>query len=201
MESAAQQISNAFEGRLDVLINNTGYQADYKPLVDTDPDEWWYEHAVNIKGPYLITRAFLPLLLKSSSKILLNISSIAAHSIGMCSSSYSTSKLGLCRFTEIVDHEHGPRTGDGLVAISMHPGDVKTELALHLPGEYHWFLMDTPELAGGALVWLAGERREWLAGRYVSLNWDVEELEGRREGIVRGDLLKVRLAVNAFSDT
>ena len=32
------------------------------------------------------------------------------------------------------------------------------------------------------------------------MHWDVEELEGRRESVVRGDLLKVRLAVNAFSD-
>jgi hypothetical protein len=47
---------------------------------------------------------------------------------------------------------------------------------------------------------LAGERREWLAGRYVGVNWDVGELEGRRESVVRGDLLKVRLAVNAFVD-
>jgi hypothetical protein len=40
------------------------------------------------------------------------------------------------------------------------------------------------------------ERREWLARRFVSVNWDVEELEARKNEIVNGDLLKVRLAVN-----
>jgi hypothetical protein len=37
-----------------------------------------------------------------------------------------------------------------------------------------------------------------LGGRYVSANWDMEELEGRKEEVVRGELLRVRLAVNIF---
>lgn len=200
MESAAQKTSEAFQGRLDILVNNAGYQSDYRSLVATDPDEWWYEYAVNFKGPFLMTRAFLPLLLKSSSKILLNITSVGAHYIGKCSSSYATSKLALCRFTEIMNHEHGPQTEDGVVAIAVHPGGVRTELALHLPGQFHALLVDTPGLAGGALVWLAKERREWLCGRYVSVNWDVDELEDKKDDIVKGDLLKVRMAVNSFPE-
>jgi NAD(P)-dependent dehydrogenase (short-subunit alcohol dehydrogenase family) len=198
VEAAASQTLAAFRGRVDVLINNAGYLSNHMPLVDTDPEEWWYEYAVNMKGPYLVTRAFLPLLLASPHKVLLNISSIAAHMPGVCSSSYATSKLALLRFTEIVDIEHGVATEDGIVAVSVHPASVKTELALHLPRVYHELLVDTPELAGDSLVWLARERREWLAGRYVSSNWDMGELEERREEILRGDLLKVRMAVNLF---
>lgn len=199
VEAAAKKTSDAFGGRVDILLNNAGYLADYTSLVDTDPDEWWHEYAVNMKGPYLVTRAFLPLLLASPHKVLLNVSSIGALMIGACSSAYATSKLALLRFTEIVDLEHGPGTQDGVLAIGVHPGGVKTELALHLPERYHAGLVDTPELAGDALVWLTGERREWLAGRYVSVNWDVGELEGRKGEIVKGDLLKVRMAVNPFT--
>jgi hypothetical protein len=53
-------------------------------------------------------------------------------------------------------------------------------------------LIDTPELAADSLVWLTRERREWLAGRYVSCNWDMEELEERKEEMV-GDKLKLRI--------
>jgi hypothetical protein len=75
---------------------------------------------------------------------------------------------------------------------------VKTELALGMPEYMHELLVDTPELAGDTLVWLGSERREWLGGRYVSATWDLEEVCGRKEEIVKNDLLKVRLAVNVF---
>jgi hypothetical protein len=32
-----------------------------------------------------------------------------------------------------------------------------------------------------------------LAARYISVNWDVEELVAKKDAIVQGDLLKVRL--------
>ena len=64
-----------------------------------------------------------------------------------------------------------------------------------MPEKMHSMLSDTPELAGDASVWLTAERREWLAGRYVSVNWDAKELLEKREKIVKDDLLKVRLDV------
>lgn len=44
-------------------------------------------------------------------------------------------------------------------------------------------------------VWLSKEKRAWLSGRYISCNWDVEELEGMKQRIVEKDLLKFRMAV------
>lgn len=70
-----------------------------------------------------------------------------------------------------------------------------TELAKGMPEQMHAMLTDSTALAGDTIVWLSAKRREWLAGRYVSVTWDVEELEGKRESIVGGDLLKVRMAV------
>jgi hypothetical protein len=54
---------------------------------------------------------------------------------------------------------------------------------------------DDEGLAGAMCVWLSKERRAWLSGRYVSCNWDVGELEGRKEEIVRGDMLKFRMVL------
>jgi len=44
-------------------------------------------------------------------------------------------------------------------------------------------------------VWLIGERREWLGRQYVSCQWDVDELLAKRQEIVDGDKLKVKLIV------
>lgn len=54
--------------------------------------------------------------------------------------------------------------------------------------------MDEPELAADTIVWLSKERREWLAGRYVSVNWDMQELEKFKKEIVEKDGLKMRLS-------
>lgn len=56
-------------------------------------------------------------------------------------------------------------------------------------------LVDTPELGGGFIVWLTKGMKTWLNGRYVSVNWDVGELEAMKREIVEGDKLKVRIVV------
>ena len=54
-------------------------------------------------------------------------------------------------------------------------------------------LNDTPELAADTMVFLTQEKREWLAGRYVSCTWDMPELLAKKSEIVEGDKLKMRL--------
>jgi hypothetical protein len=56
-------------------------------------------------------------------------------------------------------------------------------------------LIDKPELAGDALCFLTSERRDWLAGRYISCNWDMPEFLSQEEEIVQGDKLKMRIVI------
>tara|TARA_R110002003_G_scaffold107_2_gene8945 strand:+ start:3282 stop:4148 length:867 start_codon:yes stop_codon:yes gene_type:complete len=193
----AKEVSDAFNGRLDVLVNNAGYLSNFAGIPDTDPEEWWRDWEVNVKGVYLVTHSFWSLLLKSEMKIIINVSSIGAVAIPPLSSSYGSGKLAILRLTEYINQDHG-NGKDGMLAIAVHPGGVKTELAKGMPEAYHGWLIDTPELAGDTFAWLGAERRDWLAGRYISACWDMEELSAKKEDIIAGDLLKVRLAVNAF---
>jgi len=50
-------------------------------------------------------------------------------------------------------------------------------------------------LAGGFCTWLTKERREYLSGRYLSVHWDVEELEAKKDEIVKGDKLTFKMIV------
>jgi hypothetical protein len=54
---------------------------------------------------------------------------------------------------------------------------------------------DTPDLCAGFVVWLTKGARTWLGGRYVSVAWDVTELEAMKGEIVSGDKLKMRMVV------
>lgn len=74
----------------------------------------------------------------------------------------------------------------------MHPGIVPTDMALSV-AYLASMMKDTPELCGGAAVWLSSGNRSYLSGRWISVNWDVEELERREEEIQKEDLLTIML--------
>ncbi|RYP17924.1 hypothetical protein DL765_004243 [Monosporascus sp. GIB2] len=189
---AAEAAADILGGSLDVLINNAGYLEEWKPIAESKPREWWWTWEVNIKGTYLVTRYFVPLLLKSQTKTIINVSSGGAHVMFPGASGYQTTKFTLCRLTEFMDKEYYQQ---GLIAISLHPGAVKTELAMNMPPERLDVLTDMPELAADTLVWLSSERRDWLSGRFVTVNWDMEELNQKKQDILQRNLLKFRVVI------
>lgn len=193
--AAAAAVGKAFP-RLDVLVNNAGYLELREKIGDVDPAEWWKTMTVNLLGPFLVTRAFLPLLLgrgAGGDRTIVNLTSIAAHFITPRGSAYQTSKLALLRLTEFFDADYG--ASDGLLAYALHPGGILTDMGQRLPKERQPALIDTAKLPADVVVFLTEKRREWLAGRYVSATWDMEELLSREQEIVEGDKLKVRMIV------
>lgn len=152
---------------------------------------------VNLRGPYLVTRTCLPLLLKSALKTLITVSSVGAHCVGPTLSAYQTSKLALLRFTQFVATEYAEQ---GIIAFAVHPGNMLTEIVGHGEGfdeSLKAVFTEVPQLPADSMVYLSKERREWLSGRYVNCTWDLPELtsEAKREEIVKGDKLKIRLVV------
>lgn len=194
VDAAAQRVTQEF-GRLDILVNNAGYIDTFVPIADSDPLSWWKQYEVNVLGLYLCTRAFLPILLhtEDGNKTIINTTSIGAHTLMEGASSYQTAKLAVVRFSEFIMHEYA---GQGILCYSIHPGGVATEMTNCMTEDFKKNLLnDTVELPADALVFLTQIRREWLAGRYVDLSWDMPELLSREEEIVRGDKLKVKLVV------
>ncbi|KAF1976911.1 NAD-P-binding protein [Bimuria novae-zelandiae CBS 107.79] len=193
VQEAAKKVEKAF-GRLDILVNNAGYLEKTDPLHESQVDDWWRTWQVNVKRPYIVTRAFLPLLFnsKDSLKTILNVPSIAANSLHPGTSAYECGKLALLRFRESVNAEYADKD---ILSFGIHPDGIVTDLFRDMPDSLHAMLNDTPELAADSIVWMTAERRDWLKGRYISCNWDMQEFLGKRQAIEDGDLLKVRLDV------
>ncbi|KAK4162833.1 hypothetical protein QBC43DRAFT_240658 [Cladorrhinum sp. PSN259] len=190
VKEASEVVARAFDGSLDVLVVNAGYMIEWTPIAEHDAGEWWKTVQVSLNGLFLCSSYFIPLLLKSETKLLLAMSSIGAVTINVGASAYQVAKVGTCRFIEFADQEYHTQ---GLIAIAIHPGAIMTELAEKLPDFLHSNLIDTPELPADNILWLTSERREWLSGRYIFSNWDVTELEGRKDEIVEKNLLKLRM--------
>lgn len=95
-EDAAQLIEREF-GRLDIVINNAGVIGVPAAVGDSTPEIWWDTMNVNLKGPYLVSRAFIPLLLKGGDKTIITTASVGAHLVGPAMSAYQTSKMAVMR--------------------------------------------------------------------------------------------------------
>jgi len=191
VEKAAKEVENAW-GRLDILINNAGYLEPFVKITESNPDDWKRSYEINVFGVYHMSRAFLPLLLKTEGglKEILNITSIGAQLVMPGGSGYQPAKLAVLRFSEFISAEYPE-----VLSYAVHPGGVLTELAKGMGKHMEPMLTDSPQLAGDAITFLMAERRDWLKGRYVSVTWDMKELLAKRKQIVDEDLLKVRMAV------
>ncbi|OLN97504.1 3-oxoacyl-[acyl-carrier-protein] reductase 2 [Colletotrichum chlorophyti] len=189
-------ISQAFGGRLDIVINNAGHTEPYKPLLESDMDVCWRTWEVNVHGLINMARAFLPMQLSTRAGdadglcTMINVASSGALSARPGSASYRSSKLAVLRWTETLQLEYGEQ---GLVTYCVNPGAIKTKMTEHLPETIRNRLPHRPDIAGDTIAWLAAERREWLGGRYVSCPWDMEELMQMKDDIVENDKLKMRM--------
>ncbi|KAK0123957.1 hypothetical protein ONS95_008945 [Cadophora gregata] len=167
-------------GHADVLVNNAGTLSGGGPLSDADPAAWWSDFEVNGRGTFLITQGFLQLLGKEKKGSVINLTTGAAVSIFPGMSSYSISKLIPVQLAAYVAAEN-----PNVTAVALHPGTVHTDMTLD---SFVRFSIDTPELVGGIGVWLATEKAAFMTGKYVSANWDVEELTKRKDEITGGKL-------------
>lgn len=187
-------------GRLDAVIVNSGYSGPVVlKLEDTDPATFQQTSDINYVGTFHCAKFLIPILLASEhgAKNFLAVSSFAALIVRgpIANSQYCVSKLAQLK---LMEHVHEQYCGQGLLSWSVHPGAVNSEMAAETtPEEFRPFLTDEVGLCGAFCVWLtsAGKGKEWLCGRVVSAKYDVAELEARREEIVDGDLLKLKLSL------
>lgn len=54
------------------------------------------------------------------------------------------------------------------------------------------------ELPGHFCAWLASPEASFLRGKYVWVNWDIDELKARKEEILSTDLLDIKLGGVSF---
>ena len=125
VDAAVAKIRAEF-GRIDIVINNAGISGTMTKIAEKDPEEFRQVLDVNINGPYLITRAFIPLMLEAGGdKTFLQIASVGAHILLPGMAAYLVSKAGLMRFAQIIDSEYADQ---GILAYTIHPGNIRTEI-------------------------------------------------------------------------
>ncbi|THU99229.1 NAD-P-binding protein [Dendrothele bispora CBS 962.96] len=198
VEKAIETIINTY-GRLDVVIALAGKSSTWEhPLSGDDPNVWWDVVEVNIRGVYNVARYTLKHL-TASKGYFIAFSSMSSQLRIPNASSYGVSKHAVTRLVEFIQMEH-----PDVHAYSFHPGSVRTQLALQstqkkpreIAEAMEAYLVDKPELTGCTCLYLTSGKVDWLAGKYVSANWDLGEVETKyKAAIIEKKALVSRLSL------
>ena len=127
LEYAAARVESTF-GRLDILVNNAGVGGFKDPLHILPPDDWDKILNTNLRGVYYAIRVFAPLMIRSYSGHIINISSLAGKNALPNGAAYAASKWGLNGLTYSVAEE---LRGHNIRVSVICPGSTETELSPH----------------------------------------------------------------------
>jgi NAD(P)-dependent dehydrogenase (short-subunit alcohol dehydrogenase family) len=108
-------------GRLDVLVNVAGFH-QMRHTTDVTDDDWNQDLAVNLNGPFFLSRAALPHLLSAGGNIV-NVASIAGVEGEVYSAGYCAAKHGLIGLTRALAIEF---TKEQLRVNAICPGGMLT---------------------------------------------------------------------------
>jgi 3-oxoacyl-[acyl-carrier protein] reductase len=115
---------------IDVLINNAGVnKINY--IENVEEEDWDWITNVNLRGPFLTTKALAPKMKAQKSGKIINISSIFGVVSKVMRSTYSMTKWGLIGFTKAVALELAPYN---ILVNTVSPGFVDTELTRKILG-------------------------------------------------------------------
>ena len=114
-------------GAVDILVNNAGVLGPVKSVEEVEPAEWDEVLAVNLRGPFLLSRLVLPEMYARGSGAILNISSVAAKAAFQWNGPYAASKAGLLGLTRTMAAEAARK---GVRVNAICPGPVpETEMS------------------------------------------------------------------------
>ena len=169
-EALAKSCADFGNGRIDVVLNNAAVYAGVtrSPFEDIDPAEWDLVMNVNLKGPWLVTRAASPYLVDGGRVI--NLSSATIFSGSEQWMHYVASKGGVVAMTRVLAKELGRRN---ITVNAIAPGFTLTEASYGLMDDAESYGVDRgalkrpsqPEDIVGAALFLAGTDSSYITGQ------------------------------------
>ncbi|MFB9860058.1 SDR family NAD(P)-dependent oxidoreductase [Salinicoccus siamensis] len=163
-------------GTIDVLYNGAGIHDAYNNIIETDEADFDKLMDVNVKGPYLVTKAIIPILLEKGKGSIINIGSQSTFVAGAGGNTYVTSKHAISGFTKQLAYDFGHK---GIKSNLIAPGFIETPMTEGIQDER---LKDIPAGRAGkpdeiaaAAVFLASDESDYMQGAEIKVDggWTV----------------------------
>lgn len=107
-----------------VLVNNAGIAGPVAPLEDVSLEEWDEVFATNVRGTFLMCRAFLPGMYERGAGDVVNVASVSGKRPLVRRTPYCASKMAVIGLSTTLAHEAGPH---GVRVNTLSPGPVESE--------------------------------------------------------------------------
>lgn len=168
------------DGKLDILVNNAGvgHVGTITETTVADLDRLW---AVNVRGMFELTRAFIPGMIERGSGVVINMASIGGIVAIRERLAYCTTKFAVVGFTKCLALDHALQ---GIRANCICPGRVETPFVKKRISEYPdpekayremaatqaVGRMAVPEEIAAAVVYLASDEAAFVTGTALEID-------------------------------
>jgi NAD(P)-dependent dehydrogenase (short-subunit alcohol dehydrogenase family) len=130
--TAAASFVHNTDGRLDILVNNAGI-GHVGTIMETTSEDLDRLYAVNVRGMFDLTKAFIGRMIERKSGVIVNIASIGGVVAIRERLAYCTTKFAVVGFTKCLALDHALQ---GIRANCVCPGRVETEFVKKRIAEY-----------------------------------------------------------------
>jgi 3-oxoacyl-[acyl-carrier protein] reductase len=174
------QIARAFDGHIDILINNAGHLVGRVPVAEMSDDHWQRVMAVNLTSAFYCARAVIPFMTRGWGRVV-NMSSLAARDGGGAGAvAYAAAKAGIAGFTRGLAKELAPK---GVTVNALAPGFIqgtpfhdtftKPEVQHAIISKIPLGRAGTPDDVAGAVIYFVSELATFITGEIAEINGGV----------------------------
>ena len=161
-------------GKIDVLVNNAGVAPkERKDILEITGEDFDDVVNINLKGTFFVTQKFVPLLRKSESSRIVNISSMSSYTASVNRGEYCISKAGISMITKLF----AVRLAEfGISVIEIRPGIIETDMTSKVKEKYDKLIEDgitpirrmgKPEDIGKCVVSIAKGNFDFCTGTVI----------------------------------
>ena len=182
-------------GPIDLLVANAGRFGSGGVLWESDPDDWWRDVEVNLRGVQLALWAALPSMVQRGQGRVVALGSGFGNTVAAHGTGYGVSKAAVHRLVESLAAE---LAGTGVTAFSVSPGRARTDMTLSFPQGFtdaHPEFLEPPatgwappQAVADLVARIAEGELDPLTGRFLHITTDLDAALAAADEPDRGTL-------------
>lgn len=175
--SSAEALAVAAKGfgPVSILVNNAGINkpTDFDQIEDAD---WDNILNTNLRGPYMVSQVFLPLLKEAGGGSIVHIGSVSGQYGGPRTAHYAASKAGIISLAQVIARfgaQYGVRSNTvaaGLIASDMAAAGLANAAVQKAAETIVLKRLGTTQEVADAVVFLASDASSYITAQTLNVN-------------------------------
>ena len=174
IENFINKVSEKFEGKIDILINNAGITSD-NLSIRMKEEEWKKVIDINLTSTFLLSKNAVKKMLKNKKGKIINITSVVGHTGNIGQANYTASKAGLVAMSKSFALEYGKKN---ININCVSPGFITTDMTNKIDKNYKEILKSRipldrfgdPKDVANSVVFLCSNLSDYITGETIHVN-------------------------------